>query len=231
MKLTKSLRTSLILLFLICFTSSPLFSQRGLLSRQARMNKTHWFADINAGIRMFGDTSPEAELENGINLNVGVGYLFSERFGIKGRFDYNSFKMSPGLGDATYTTGNAYSLSLELMTDIISFVRRSRSRASDWRIMLHGGLGLTTYGNKDFKLNHEIENPGTDPLFSGNDDMINIILGITPQYHISNWLSVNLDFSTFLLLEQDFTFDNYNYVRTDGFGNISALSLGLTFRL
>lgn len=93
---------------------------------------------------------------------------------------------------------------------------------------MHLGLGITTFRNQSSIDNNQKEIK--DVLIKGNDDMGHIILGITPQYHLnSNW-SLNLDFSSFLLLKQDFTFDNFKSERFNGVGHISALSLGITFR-
>jgi hypothetical protein len=192
--------------------------------------KVDWFVDMNLGTRMFGATSSATELGLGLNGNVGVGYLFSEKFGLKGRYDFSDFKFTPGIGSATEARGNMNSFSLEAVTDLITLF--TGSAPSRWRLVLHVGLGYSTFSNKSFKQEQLNDNPDyfNDPVIKGNDDMGHILLGITPQYHINSRLSINLDFSTFVLLKQDFTFDNYNGKRIDGIGNVSTLSLGITFR-
>jgi hypothetical protein len=69
-----------------------------------------------------------------------------------------------------------------------------------------------------------------DPAINGNDDMGHIILGLSPQYHLNGRVSINLDLTTFILVKQDFTFDNYNGIQHEGLGNLSALSFGITIR-
>lgn len=232
-KLTKPSSKASVLTLILCFMTSFVLAQdqkkiQVYNKAEAEFYKVHWFADINAGTRMFGATSSKADLGLGLNINAGLGYLFTERFGIKGRVDYNNFEFTPGIGNSNETKGNAYSISLEAITDLVALFKNPDLEIQDWRIILHGGLGYTSYSNPDFKDN--FSGVFVDPLYKGNDDMAHIILGITPQYHLSTKWSVNLDFSTFLLIKQDFTFDNFNGERFNGLGNISALSLGLTFR-
>lgn len=230
MKLTNSLSKTSFLLIIIYFATSSSFAQniRYYSKAEAEYYKINWFGDISMGTRLFGANSSEAELNPGFNINAGLGYFFTERIGIKGRMDFNTYKLTPGIGDDAEAIGYTYSLSLEVITDLMSLIYGTTFKPKDWRIILHSGLGYTTYSGKDFKENYEVQ--FEDAYLKGNDDMGHIILGITPQYHLSTNWSVNLDLSTFLLIGQDFTFDNYNNERLDGLGNISALSLGLTFR-
>jgi hypothetical protein len=236
-----------VLTLLFCFTTTTLTAQvqgrkegvanvqpKGSLSPYGKIKvnwyKLGWFADINAGVRMFGSTSGLADLGAGFSGNAGIGFLFSDRFGLKGRMDYNRYKFTPGIDGGPEARGTAMSFSLEATTDLIALIKGSRVR--DWRLALHGGFGYTSYSNKSFKEDRTADNPDyfNDPVIKGNDDMGHAIIGITPQYHLSGRWSINLDFSTFFLFKQDFTLDNYNGQRHDGLGNISNLTLGVTFR-
>jgi hypothetical protein len=168
-------------------------------------------------------------LSAGINANASVGYLFSEKFGIKGRYDFNSFKFTPGFNGQAKSIGRMHSLSLEACTDLITLIKGDKIR--NWRFVLHGGAGISRYGNVDYRSFRKEEiGPWEDPLIKGNDDMGHVILGITPQYHISGRWSINLDISTFMLIKQSNTFDRFSDVRVDGLGNVTSISLGLTFR-
>lgn len=137
--------------------------------------------------------------------------------------------MTPGINGSTAMSGNAISLSGEGLLDLVALL--NKSSFNRYRIILHGGAGLTSYSNNDFKAyRDEIGQPLNDPAINGNDDMGHILLGITPQWHLGGRWSLQADFSTFLLIKQDFTFDSHNGVRHDGLGNVSAFSVGLTFR-
>lgn len=91
-KLTKPRnKLSLLVLTAVLITSSLFAQNREKIyvysKAEAKYYNVHWFADLNVGTRMFGATSSEANLGPGLNVNAGIGYLFTERFGIKGRLD------------------------------------------------------------------------------------------------------------------------------------------------
>lgn len=236
-------KKSYILLLLVCFTSPYLSAQ--LEGRKITVYKEKnysppkskivavwykhwWFVDANVGTRLLGKTSTNVNLSAGINANASIGYLFSEKFGIKGRYDFNSFKFSPGFNGQSTSIGRMHSFSLEACTDLITLIKGEEIR--NWRFVLHGGAGLSSYGNVDYREFREEFDPWEDPLIKGNDDMGHVILGITPQYHISGRWSLNLDISTFILIKQSNTFDRFSDVRVNGLGNVTTVSLGLTFR-
>jgi hypothetical protein len=248
MNLTKTFGKASVLLLLLCFTTSTLVAQvQGRSSAQPRgaskasispygkiktnWYKVGWFADINVGMRMLGATSAAADLGVGFSGNAGIGFLMSDRIGVKGRIDYNRFSFSPGIGAAPEAGGGAMSFSLEAVTDLIP-LSTQKTKIRKWRIALHGGFGYTSYNNKSFKEDRLAQDSDyfNDPVIKGNDDMGHMILGITPQYHFDGNWSINLDFSSFFLFKQDFTFDNYNGERFNGIGNISNLTFGVTFR-
>jgi len=194
--------------------------------------KIGWFADINGGTRLLGAVSDASSMGAGLNVNAGVGFFITDKIGIKGRIDYNRFSFTPNTVLNTYEArGGAMSFSLEATTDLLPFTSGSKIR--DWRIELHGGFGYTSFANRALKDSRFDANPNAfaeDPAIKGNDDMGHMILGLTPQYHLNGRWSINLDFSSFFLFAQDYTFDNYNGKTFDGIGNISTLSLGVTFR-
>lgn len=191
--------------------------------------KIGWFTDLNGGVRLLGATSGAANLGAGFNGNAGLGFFITDKIGIKGRIDFNTFKFTPGVGGSPEAKGRMTSLSLEATSDLLPFTSGSKIR--DWRIELHGGFGYSSFANIDFKeyresINYEFD----DPMFKGNDDMGHMILGITPQYHISGRWSINLDFSSFFYFSQDYTLDRYNKESLNGVGSMITTTLGVTFR-
>ncbi len=191
--------------------------------------KIGWFADLNGGVRLLGATSGAANLGAGFNGNAGLGFFVTDKIGIKGRIDYNTFKFTPGLNSSPDARGRMLSLSLEATSDLLPFTSGSKIR--DWRIELHGGFGFSTFKNTDFveyreSINYEFD----DPLFKAREDMGHMIIGITPQYHINGRWSVQFDFSSFFYFNQDFTFDRYNVEKLNGVGSMISTSLGVVFR-
>jgi hypothetical protein len=248
MKSTIFFGKTAVILLLLCFSATTLTAQVGgrkgssakgtvkgkitpYGSIETNWYKVGWFADLNGGIRLLGATSDAAKLGAGFSGNAGIGFLVSDRVGVKGRIDYNRFSFTPGIGAEPEATGGAMSFSLEAITDLIP-LSTQQAKVRDWRVSLHGGFGYTSYNNRSFKENRLESNPDyfNDPIIKGNDDMGHMIIGITPQYHFNGRWSLNLDFSTFFLFKQDFTLDNYNGQRFDGIGNISNLTFGVTFR-
>tara|TARA_B100000508_G_scaffold118450_1_gene98496 strand:+ start:402 stop:1142 length:741 start_codon:yes stop_codon:yes gene_type:complete len=193
--------------------------------------KIGWFADLNGGVRLLGATSGAANLGAGFNGNAGLGFFVTDKIGIKGRIDYNTFKFTPGIGGNPEAKGRMVSLSLEATSDLLPFTSGSKIR--DWRIELHGGFGYSTFNNISWKENRLENNPDVwdnDPVFKGNDDMGHMIIGITPQYHINGRWSIQADFSSFFYFKQDFTFDNYNLEPLNGVGSMITTSFGVVFR-
>ena len=191
--------------------------------------KIGWFADINGGVRLLGATSGAADLGAGFNGNAGLGFFITDKIGIKGRIDFNTLKFTPGIDSQSDSRGRLFSLSLEATSDLLPFTSGSKIR--DWRIELHGGFGYSTYSNVGWKEYREANNLSfDDPAFKGNDDMIHMILGITPQYHINGRWSAQFDFSSFFYFKQDLTFDSHNRERLNGVGSMLTTSLGIVFR-
>jgi hypothetical protein len=208
--------------------------------------KKGWFIDAQGGMRILGATTADASLAPGFSINAGLGYRFSDRFALKGRIDYNDFGFEPTTAEPTYSgvtgsyeaRGTGLSASFEAMINLIT-VRNKVANGTlkgnkAYKLDFHGGIGYTTFANRAFK-DFFTDNFGSDffsldPLIRGNDDMGHVILGLTNSYDFNSRVSVNLDYSAFILIAQDYTFDSYNLVEHDGVGFISTISLGLTYR-
>lgn len=190
--------------------------------------KIGWFADLNGGIRILGANSNKTSLGAGFNGNAGAGFFLTDKFGIKGRIDYNTFKFTPGIAGNPEANGRMLSLSLEATSDLLPFTSGSKIR--DWRIELHGGFGFSTFRNLNF-VDYRESIPGyefDDPVFKARDDMGHMIIGITPQYHINGRWSIQFDFSSFFYFKQDYTFDRVESL--NGVGSMLTSSLGIVFR-
>ena len=229
---------SLLLFFCILSTRSnaqlvkPEFGKKDLSPHgviETSWYNIYWFYEGSVGARLLGSTSSGASLSTGLNLNAGAGYYFSERFGLKGRIDYHRFSFTPGMDGQKSAKGGAVSLSFEALSNVLHWF--NPGKFGKWRLALHAGAGLTSYSNRAYKdYRNKMGLPLEDPAINGNDDMGHVLLGVTPQYHINGRCTISIDISTFILFKQDFTFDRYNEVRHKGVGDISTISLSLSFR-
>ncbi len=65
----------------------------------------------------------------------------------------------------------------------------------------------------------------------GNDHMINIVLGLTPQYKLNDKISINLDMACRLLLKQNmYVNPNQDATVNDKMGNIFNVAVGATYK-
>lgn len=187
-----------------------------------------WFIDGNAGVRFLGKTSDAADMKIGPTFNAGLGYLVNEKFGLKGRIDYNKIVTTSATQEDIQ---NSFALSLEGVVKLIQVFGEERPR--DFALILHGGAGLTAMFNPE--LREAVENDPNrefnDPGIKGTDDMFHVVIGITPQYHFNSKVSLNLDVSQFIQFKQFRTYDFSNAVKADGPTGLLGVSLGLTIRL
>lgn len=185
-----------------------------------------WFIDGNAGVRLLGKTSDAADMKIGPTFNAGLGYLINEKFGLKGRVDYNKIVTTSSMQEDVQ---NSFALSLEGVVKLIQVFGEERPR--DFALILHGGAGITAMFNPEWRDNQRDANiPFEGPGLKGTDDMFHVVIGITPQYHFNSKVSLNLDVSQFIQFKQNRTYDFSNATPADGPTGLLGVSLGLTIR-
>jgi OOP family OmpA-OmpF porin len=185
------------------------------------------YLDLNVGTRIGGNVSDSSTLGAGLHLEGGVGYELTELYSIKGDLGFDTYSA---------TSGDATDKSLGIRASLQGVVNVSDLAGfgtETFGLKFHGGFGIYTSSNPDFKDKYTT-NVGDfeDPGFKGNDDMINFIFGLNPQYHLSEKLSVNADLSLVLLAKQSAYVDRQiNAESVSGMGNIFNASVGISFRL
>ena len=133
--------------------------------------------------------------------DLGVRYMFNNKFGLKADFGYNSFKEGENsIGfDSQY-----YRADLQAVANlgrIMSFETWTNTLG----LLGHAGFGLG-FGESD--------------NFSGTDRMGNFIAGVTGQIKLSNRVALTGDFTTILNAKQNRTFDGASSVGSPGFGGV-----------
>lgn len=219
--------TILILLTTYFFTANAQ-SGAGKAQNNSNVNwfKTGLFIDINGGGRFLGETSSIASMSAGPSFNAGLGYFFNDKIAIKGRLDYNQFKATyNGVIDKSYSVG----ASAEVVARLLQVFAETKSRS--FSLNMHLGAGLTTLRNPSYiDFRKETGIPDSEKFITNQDDMGHIIVGLTPQFHISPKWSINLDVSHFSQFNQGVTYDTDNLIPSKKVTGIISTTVGLTFR-
>ena len=133
--------------------------------------------------------------------DLGVRYMFNNKFGLKADFGYNSFKEgenSVGF-DSQYYRANLQGVAN--LGRIMSFETWTNTIG----LLGHAGVGLG-FGEADNR--------------AGTDRMGNFMAGLTGQIKLSNRIALTGDFTTILNAKQNRTFDGASVAGTPGFGGV-----------
>jgi outer membrane protein OmpA-like peptidoglycan-associated protein len=133
------------------------------------------------------------------HVNGDVRYMVNNRFGIMGDIGYESFAWK------TDESNNTQLMRFSLQGVVnVGDILRFDTWTKRFGLLVHGGAGYSKMWQKD--------------LFSygEGDAMGNFILGITPQFMISDRIAVNLDWSGILNAGQSRTFDFKSKLTSNG---------------
>ena len=209
-------------LFTILFTIVALFSNAQFIKKLS--------LDVNVGGRFGGAVSEslyngaKAKVSPGIHFDGGVRYQLSELISLRGGISYDGFKTT--WDTLTADKAGLISGSIEAVVNLkkLKFMSFMPEKIG---LNFHAGLGLSTMSNPSFKEGREFSDPG----MKGNDDMINMVFGLTPQYMLNDKISINLDLSTKLLLKQSLYVNaSHNSSVNDKMGNIFNVAVGATYK-
>ncbi len=183
--------------------------------------------NLNVGARLMGNSSDSSKLTPGLHLNGGLSYMINDYLGIKGDLAYDSYAAyhnNSTLRDRSFMIRGSIQGVLSL-SNLFEFESR------DFSLSLHAGFGFASNYNPSFKKNR-LDNgySFSDPALKGNDDMVNIIFGLTPQYRIKNNWYANFDISGVVLpMESHFVDRHFDSAVNQGTGFILNTSIGITY--
>lgn len=167
-------------------------------------NSPYMSIDVNIGTR--NGTLPTGsgyrETGAGLHLDGALGFMFNPIFGIKGVLAYDQLNASftdLSISESTFTTSHLFRASLEGVLSIGELVKMSDKGG----VNFHAGLGWSTMINKDRSDALGEEYDGGKYL-KKNDDMGNVVFGITGLIHLNEKLSLTADFSSILLIGNDY---------------------------
>ena len=189
------------------------------------------FFDLNFGARFAGANSDLVTQGAGLNITGATGYMFSNIVGIRGVLGFDSFKTAVD-GDEAGVEDKSYMLRATL-EGVLSISQIANFGTDKFDLNFHAGFGFASHVNPSWKEDrlavdgYEFE----DPALKGNDDMINVVFGLTPKYHINENISITADFSYVMLMKKDWTNDRSNNTAVEGLDGIVNASVGISYRL
>ena len=197
------------LVFTSILVTSPSFSQEN-----KSINKLS--IDLNYGINKPTSvlTSGYSSKINPLHADLGIRYMLNTKCGIKLDAGIDNFKSKV----SSYDFDSKYlRFSLQGIINVGSLIGFNDSR---FGLLLHGGVGTASLNTKKIAIGKPA------------DDMINVIVVITPQFKISNKIALNLDLSYISNIYQDHRFDYKSINFSRGFdGNMYNASIGLSYYL
>lgn len=186
------------------------------------------FLDLNFGGRFSGANSDSVSMSPGLHIEGATGYMFSNIVGVRGVLSYDGFKTSE-LNASPEVIDRSYMLRATLEA-VLSISEIAGFGTEEFDLNFHSGFGIASQVNPSWKKDRtEAGVEFNDPFLKGNDDMINVTMGLNPKYHISENISINADITYVLLSKRDVTVDTYNNVKVDGMDGILNGSVGLSY--
>ncbi|MCH7397597.1 OmpA family protein [Belliella sp. DSM 107340] len=195
------------------------------LGANAQDDYNKWSIEVNGGFN-----KPMAPITPGyfspsLNLghaDLGVRYMFNEKFGTKLDFGFGSFSEA---NDTPSFSTNYWRANLQGVANL-GRIMNFESFSRRVNLLGHFGAGIGQV------------NPQENANADFNDNVYNFIAGFTGQVKLSERIALNADISTIINGRQDVAFDgasNINPSTNNGYyganGNWWTGTLGLTFYL
>lgn len=165
------------------------------MATQAQIQEYNkWSLDLGAGAHEVINPLSTGYKTGALALgqaNLGVRYMFNEKFGLRLALGYNEFKEAD---NSLPFRANYYRTTLEGVVNAGSLLNFSKF-TSRFNLLFHGGVGLSNLRT-------------IAPIDSGSGEpLMNFTVGFTPQFKLTNRVSLFLDASAIFHDYQNFTFD------------------------
>lgn len=154
-------------------------------------NFNQWSVEFGAGFN-----KPQKPFSNGNFTStpspwvgdLGVRYMFNNKFGLKADFGYDSFTNK---GSSLDFDSRYYRVDLQGVANL-GRIMNFETFTNTIGLLGHAGFGYAQLRSDNFR---------------GADEMTNFIAGVTGQVKLSNRVALTGDFSTIFNASQDRTFD------------------------
>ena len=177
-----------------------------------------WSIDLGAGAQtiVFPTASGySSENPDFWQANLGARYMVNERFGLRLDLGYNSITEGD---DSNDFKSNYYRASLEGVVNAGNLLNFN-SWTNRFNLLVHAGGGISRLY-------------ASEPIDRDADKMLHLVAGITPQYKLSDRVSLFLDVSGLSNFYQSYTFDGTADADRKGIsGGIVNYSLGVNIAL
>ncbi len=159
------------------------------------------------------------------SYNLGVRYMFSPRFGLK--FD-GSFEKFQNNEDTDSRSFEVDQLRFNLQGVVnVSRLLNLEEVIGRFGLLAHGGL---TYARLSPKLDTGYDDIGGPSNEGFTENNLGFVLGITPQFRVTNKLAIMLDVSSVFNYRQHFSWDGHYSESEDNLqGQMLAATLGLSY--
>jgi len=174
----------------------------GLTAQDSETTFNKWSVDLGAGVNKplrpvaagFTTSTPSF-----ITADLGLRYMFNNKFGLKGDLGYSEFSENDNSRDfrSIYVRG-----SIQGIANLRSILNL-QDISPRIGLLAHAGGGISTLSP---------EEPNDKP----REYMVNFIAGLTPQIKLSNRVALFGDISGILHARQDYTFDGSRTANTRG---------------
>lgn len=191
----------------------------GTTDVMAQDNFNKWSIEVNGGVN-----KPMRPISGGyftntpdfLHLDLGVRYMFNEKFGLKLDVGYDNFQSDEKSMDFE---SNYYRASLQGVANL-GRIMNWETWTRTFNLLGHAGAGYSQL------------RPDQGPISDDHDQMMNWIAGLTGQVKLSDHVALTADFTTLAHSRQDYTFDGMSKTSTRGFDGIMFnASVGITFYL
>lgn len=219
------MKKTLILIAMIALGSKAT-AQEEKLSEKGLYNR--WSVELNVGqnkaVRPYSTGYYSSDPSNYFNFSgvdhydLGVRYMFSNLFGLKIDGAYDVIESQSGSGSLPFET-KQYRLGLQGVANL-GRIMRFETFTSRFNILGHAGLQVSRL------------EPQTGLNEGVTEDNGGIMVGLTPQLRITDWLVLTGDFTVISNVRQHFNWDgNYSAESNNLSGMMYNTSLGLTVYL
>ena len=141
----------------------------------------------------------------------GVSYDFNETFGAKIDFASDKFSIKNDFGTETGTSNTR--ISLQGVVNVSNLID-DRSFYNNFQLLAHAGAGLSI-------LKSDINTTGTDHI-------LNVIIGVNPQYKVAEGLYLGIDASFIANISQHYNFDGTSTYVGDDVNSITGLMYNIS---
>jgi hypothetical protein len=204
------------LLLVAFFSTSIIFAQEEDKSKPYNQFSIDGGIGLNKGLKSF--TNGYSSKLSPISLNLGVRYMFNQKFGLKLDMGYDNLMKSSSSLDYTsqYTRG-----SIQAVANLATIFHFEKF-TTKFGLLTHLGTGFSALSGNEFG------------LIKKADNSINLIVGLTPQFKVSEKTAVYLDFSYVSNLMSDYNYDLKSRISPSPEKSITSLinaSIGISYKL